>query len=182
MSTEMGKLIGQFRSFTISSAQRITVAGLQQRDLNALSGFVSMVGLGIFTEYLYAKMNGKDLSDNPAAIIKAGIDRSGVLGWLMDINNISEKITGGSVGLSRLAGGQTSSRYTNINSVGALIGPSFGLIQDLGQLAYAGGNGEWTQKDSRTIRRLAPMQNVFYLRKLFDQVEAGVNSELGIQK
>lgn len=180
MSTEMGKFIGQFRSFTISSAQRVMLAGLQDRNMKALSGATTMLGLGMLTEYIYSKMNGQDMGDNPASWIKAGVDRSGLLGWIMDVNNISEKLTGGSIGLSRLAGGKQSSRYTNINAVGALLGPSFGLAKDISDLAYSGANGEWSKRDTRALRRLAPMQNIFWLRNMFDKAEEGINAELGV--
>ncbi|MDR6955333.1 hypothetical protein J2X65_004712 [Ancylobacter sp. 3268] len=45
MSTELGKLVGQFKGFAVASTQRILLAGLQQRDAHALSGLPMMVGL-----------------------------------------------------------------------------------------------------------------------------------------
>ncbi|MBI5122182.1 MAG: hypothetical protein HZA67_14360 [Rhodospirillales bacterium] len=40
--------------------------------------------------------------------------------------------------------------------------------------------GDWSASDTRALRRLAPWQNLFYLRRLFDAAEEGVNESMGV--
>src|SRR5690606_20424804 len=55
MSTELGKTIGQFKSFSVSSMQRTMLAGIQQRDAATLNGTLLMLALGAATSALQEK-------------------------------------------------------------------------------------------------------------------------------
>src|SRR5690606_10489899 len=100
MSTELGKTVGQFKSFAVSSMQRTMLAGLQQRDAATLNGTLLMLALGAATYAAKEKIAGRELSDDPAVWAVNAFDRSGLTGWLMEANNISEKLTRGRVGAS----------------------------------------------------------------------------------
>lgn len=180
MSTELGKMIGQFRSFAFASAQRVALAGLQQRDAAVLNGLALSVGLGAGTYALTGKIAGRDLSDDPRVWISEGIDRSGVTGWLYDANHIVEKATRGTIGVHALVGGPQMSRYASRNTLGAVFGPTVGTVTDLAQATGAAATREFSAADTKAIRRLLPWQNLFYLRGLLDQAEAGINGSLGI--
>lgn len=185
MSKEAGKLIGQFKSFAVASIQRTLLTGLQQRDMAALNGMLLMLGLGAVTYWTKAQIaawgTGKEpnISDNPAKWATEALDYSGLTGWLMEANNIAENATGGRVGLSQITG-ETATRYASRNQFGALLGPTFDLGGDFFQLSRAATTGEWTASDVRTMRRLLPLQNLFYVRQLFDRAEAGVTGAFGI--
>ncbi|MEQ9347747.1 MAG: hypothetical protein RIG26_15005 [Thalassospira sp.] len=182
MSTELGAVIGQFKSFSIASTQRVFLAGLQQRDAAFLSGMGMMVGLGMLSYYLKAKTGGWQTSDDPAVWLAEGIDKSGTTGWLMEVNALAEKLTRGKVGMSYLTGGPTLSRYASRNIIGALIGPTSGAISDAAQAIGALSAGDWRESDTSAMRRLLPYQNLFYMRQLLDQAERGINSELGVAR
>ena len=183
MSNEVGKTIGQFRSFAVSSAQRVALSGLQQRDMAALNGTILSIGLGMMVYATKTLQAGRDLHDteNVAAWVAEGIDRSGVTGWFFDINNIIEKGTRGTVGVSAVTGGPTMSRYTSRNLTGAVLGPSVGLLEDAATVAGSISAGDFNMHDVRRIRRLLPYQNLFYMRSLFDQAEEGAREALGVQ-
>ncbi|WP_341913700.1 hypothetical protein [Ferrovibrio terrae] len=180
MSSEMGKMIGQFRSFAFASTQKVALSGLQQRDMAALNGVALMTGLGALTYGVQGVAAGREISNKPAVWIAEGIDRAGWTGWLYDVNNIMEKATRGQIGMNRLAGGEPSSRYASRNLAGAVLGPSIGTLADMGQIIGSAASFDWQESDSRALRRMVPTQNLFYLRRLYDQAEAGINASLGV--
>ena len=179
MSGEVGKLVGQFRSFGFAAVQRILLSGLQQRDAAALSGAVLSVGLGMGVYALKTMQYGGELSDDPTQWLVEGVNRSRLFGWLMDINNTAEKLSRGRLGIAALTG-ESVSRYQSRNWVEAMARPSVGLIQDANQVLGSAISGDWRESDTRAIRRILPYQNLFYLRGLFDAVEDGVNQGLGV--
>jgi hypothetical protein len=180
MSHPLGRIIGQFKAFAMVSTQRTTMAGLQQRDAAALSGVLVALALGAFTARIKAAGRNEDTSTwNHAKWISEALDNSGLLGVLMEANNISEKVTGGGIGLSRLSGKQIS-RYASRNVMGSLLGPTADATTDFLTLGRLAAPDRWTRADTHSIRKVIPFQNLFYLRQLFDMAEEGVNSGLGI--
>lgn len=156
--------------------QRILLSGLQQRDAAALSGAVLSVGLGMGVYALKTMQYGGELSDDPTQWLVEGVDRSSLFGWLMDMNNTAEKVVRDLLGIP---GGV--SRYQSRNWVGAMAGPSFGLLTDVTVVTSSAISGDWRDSDTRAIRRILPYQNLFYLRGLFDAVEDGLNQGLGVR-
>lgn len=173
MSTETGKLIGQFKSFAVASIQRTLLSGLQQRDMAALNGTLLMLGLGALTYWAKANLSGQGISEDPAKWATEALDYSGLLGWLMEANNMSESVTGGRVGLSAITG-ERATRYASRGAIGALLGPTFDFGGDLVQTLRAATTGEWTESDIRAARKLMPFQNLFYIRKLLDAAEVSI--------
>lgn len=171
MSTELGKTIGQFKTFSLASTQRVTLAALQQRDAAALNGVMLSVGLGMLSYGLSSAAAGREPAEDPLTWVGEGFDRSGILFWLTDVNNMGAKLFG--------LGG--SSRYQSRSVSEALLGPTLGAGLDTGvRVVGAAGRGDWQALDTRALRRLVPWQNLFYLRRLFDQAEEGVNETLGV--
>jgi hypothetical protein len=170
MSTELGKLVGQIKSFGISSMQKTVLAGLQQRDAAALNGAMVMMALGAVTYYFKQKIAGREVSDNPRVWAVEAFDWSGLAGWAMEFNGLAEKATRGRVGLSAFTG-EPISRYASRNVYGALLGPTADAVADAFQVSGAAFAGDMTAGDVKALRKLLPYQNLFYLRSLFDQVE-----------
>lgn len=183
MSTEMGKVVGQFKSFAFASTSRVLISGLQEGQMQFYNGVVIAVGLGMLSYYLKQMDAGREVSDDPRVWIAEGVDRSGVLAVFSEVNNIMEKITGGGVGLSRLYGAAPMSRYASRNAVGAMLGPSFGFAQDVFSVTGAAGRGEWTESDTRALRRIIPFQNLMLFRsQIMDPAEEAINEALGVKK
>ncbi|HML93403.1 hypothetical protein [Methyloceanibacter sp.] len=181
ISTPLGRVLGQFKSFQLSTTQRVLMAGLQQKDAAFITGMVGMIGLGALTAHVKASMLGIDTSkwDTAKWGVEA-VDRSGLLSVFSEVNNIAEKVTRGRVGLSAITG-EMASRYQSRTAVGALLGPTFDLATEGVSAVGSAFAGEWSASDTRALRKTLPYQNVFYVRKLLDEVEGGFNSALGVK-
>ncbi len=182
MSTQTGAMIGQFKSFAMSSVQRVMLLRLQQRDAAALNGLFLATGLGMMVYAQKTLQAGRPLSDDPGVWIREGVDRSGVTGFIFDANNILEKFTRNTIGINALTGGPTASRYASRNVTGALVGPTLGLVETAAKVTGAIATRDVNQSDVRAIRRLVPYQNLFYMDKLFDAAQKGINREFRIPR
>ncbi|MDW9632136.1 hypothetical protein GOA75_20055 [Sinorhizobium meliloti] len=179
MSTELGKTIGQFKSFYVSAMQRTVLAGIQQRDAATLSGVVVSLGLGAMAYWAKQTFAGQTVSDNPAVWAVEAFDRSGLTGYLTEANAISEKLTRGRVGFSALTGEQVS-RYASRNVTSTFLGPTPGAIADIFEVSGSIFAGNATRADLRKVRMLTPMQNLFYIRLLLDEVEKATGNALNL--
>ncbi|WP_246676734.1 hypothetical protein [Mesorhizobium sp. B2-6-7] len=171
MSTELGKAVGQFKSFGISSMQKTMLTGMQQRDAATLNGVLVSLGLGAFTYWAKSASAGRETSDDPTQWAVEALDKSGLTGWLMDANNITEKATRGRVGFSAITG-KPVSRYASRNVTGAFLGPTADAVSDIFQVSGSVFAGDTTKSDLHKVRQLIPANNLFYVRSLFDKVEA----------
>ena len=176
MSTELGKLVGQFKTFPISTMQKTVLAGLQQRDAAVLNGVLLMLGLGAFTYWAKSQAAGQETSDDVAVWAVEALDKSGLLGWAMEANLIAEKATRGNVGFSALTGKEVS-RYASRNVYGAFLGPSADAVANIFQISGSIFAGDTSKADLHKARMLIPYQNLFFLRRLFDRVEEAVGGE-----
>ena len=179
MEGTAGRVVSQFKSFSFVSTQRTTLAAMQQGDAHAAQGMLLAVFLGSQVYAWKQMMSGREISDDPRVWITEGIDRSGIAGWAMEVNNMVEKASRGTIGVNAMIGGPPMSRYAARNITGALLGPSVGTVQDIFTGTGAAISGDFSESDVKAIRRLLPGQNIPYLRGIFDQIEAGANSALG---
>ncbi|MCP5116910.1 MAG: hypothetical protein GY953_39290 [bacterium] len=180
MSTQLGGVIGQFRSFSFASANRVLLSGVQQGDAATLSGALISMALGMGVYATKTWLAGREVSTDPFIVMSEGFDRSGLTGWFFDLHNIVEKATRGSIGINRIVGGPTMSRYASRNTVGAIFGPSLGTVTDIFRVVGSSFSMDFNRGDVRAIRRLLPYQNLFYLRTLFDEAEEGIAQSLGV--
>lgn len=170
MSTEAGKMIGQFKSFAVSSVQKTMFAGIQQRDAAVLNGVMIMLALGAVTYKVKSDLAGRETSDKPSVWAVEAFDRSGIAGWLMEVNNAAEKITRGTVGFSAFTGEQVS-RYASRNATASLLGPSLGTVQDILDVTGATVSGEFSDRERRKLMQILPGQNLFWLRMMLEQID-----------
>lgn len=180
-SKPIGGLILQFKSFVQAANERLLVRSLQARDIEALQGMASAVALGVMAEVIYSWIVGRDLPENPANIIKSGVERSGLLGWYQEANSLSAKFSGGSADVFRLAGAdRPDSRYISRSVLGAFLGPTANKFEDLVRVTGTAANLDWSAADTRRLRRMVPGQNLFYIRRRLDELEGNVNEAFGI--
>jgi hypothetical protein len=161
-SSELKKTIWQFKSFFSEATTKMLIRGVQDwRDLKMAGSIIATTGLGMMVYAFKTKQAGKELSDNPAIWIIEGLDRSGRLGFLMEINNIMEKAAG--VGLRPAVGGGVSSRFASRSARDSLFGPTLGQIDNLARIARVFGTQEVNEGDVNAILRMIPGQNLPYL-------------------
>lgn len=177
MSSELGKTIFQFKSFMFASTQRMTIATLQGQDRNAVGGVLTLISLGMLS-YAFKQWDAdRELSDDPKAWIAEGIDRSGALGSIMEINNTLEKLSNNGIGLRPVLGIEAAaSRFVSRSMSENILGPTFGSLLDTSLRVTNAGltPGDWTEADTRAIRRLIPYQNLSFIRQGLDRIEEEV--------
>jgi hypothetical protein len=183
MSTEVGALAGQFQSFGMATVQRTILAGLQERDAGVLIGMMSMMAMGAMSVYLRNIANGKEQPDNLAQWVENSIDASGLVAYLFQVNHFAEQWTNGAIGLSALTG-KPISRYAARNWLDAVLGPTAGTLNDLrgataDTFSHVFSNEPMHESDVRALRRILPLQNLFYLSWLFRQMEQSTSRALG---
>jgi hypothetical protein len=151
--TPMGRLLLQFRSYTLASHQKVVIRGLQEGKGKFVSGMVGMTALGMLSATLKAWRAGenrwekfKKASENPGYLIGEGLDNAGTFALPFDFANTTEKL-GDAMHFSfnpiktpMMAAGQwavpnasmqgKSIRYSSRGPLGALLGPTAGLVED----------------------------------------------------
>ena len=179
MDTDVGKLIGQFKTFAMASTQKTLLAGLQHHDAAFVNGALISIALGAYSAKIRMDLAGYDTSHwGPVKWMTEGLDRSGLMGVFAEVNNMAEKVHP-ALGLSALTG-ETASRYASRNGAGAIGGPIAGLVDDIFSVSNNLGVEGWGATDTHAVRRLLPYQNLFYLRGQLDKLEENYNKFWGI--
>ncbi|HEE0039843.1 TPA: hypothetical protein R8G25_000397 [Citrobacter freundii] len=173
-STPLGKTIFQFKSFATASYNRATLGGLQEGTGQFYYGTAFQIALGALTYALKQAANGKEVDWTPQKLVIEGIDRSGILGPLMEYNNMAEKATGGMIGLGALLGTGTQSRYASRGFIGSALGPTFGLLDTITDVTAGVLNGDAGDRVMHNVRTLLPGNNLFWIAPLINQVDPGM--------
>jgi hypothetical protein len=181
-------VLGQFRTFQLTSIQRTLIAGLQEADAAKVVALTGMIGLGMLSEQLKMLIHGKEKKNGPKDMgewLYAGLANSGALGWLTDADQTMHKVSGGNVSVGKFAFGndRAISRFASQNVVGSLLGPTFGAANDVGRSAGAIMRKEgMTEGDVHAMRRLLPYQNLFYISRSLRALEEGLIDAMGIPR
>lgn len=173
MSSEMGKTIWQFRSFMFAATQRVMIAGVQGQDRHIIQGALGLVSLGSMA-YVFKQWDaGREISDDPMVWLTEGIDRSGMLGLIMEANNTVEKMSKNTLGMRPVLGIDTpGSRFASRSQAESFLGPTYGSLLE-NTLKVLGGSLEG-ESDTRAIRRLLPYQNLVFFRQGLDKIEESI--------
>lgn len=183
MRDQVLSVMGQFKSFIAAATERILIANLQRRDAQVLQGLIFSMGLGMLSYKIGSLTGGQPTSDKPQDWIKEGISKAGLLGWIEEGNALASKATRGGVDIYRLIGAEKPlSRYASRSAMDQLLGPTAGKIGGILSVGSAISRpSEWSESDTKAVRRLIAAQNVFWLRGALNQVEAGANDAFGIE-
>lgn len=173
-STSLGKTVFQFKSFTTASYNRATLGGLQEGTAQFYYGTAFQIGLGSLTYALKQAANGREVDWSPQKLVLEGVDRSGILGPLMEYNNMAEKASGGMVGLGSLLGTGTQSRYASRGFIGSALGPTFGLLDTVTDVTSGVLNGDAGDRVLHGVRTLLPGNNLFWIAPLINQADPGM--------
>ncbi len=182
MHQEVFKTMTQFTSFFIAATNQVALLGVQRSlylgDLNFIMGFMVATGLGMAVYYIKETLAGREVSDDPAVWMLEGIDRSGFLGILMQVNDTAEKAFG--IGLSQTLTGRPASRFASRGISDSLFGPTIGLAEDTRSILRDMFTGEVTTRTTNRIKRGIPGSNIFYLRTLTDHMVGAFDGMLSI--
>lgn len=170
MSTEAGKSIFQFKSFIIAAVNKLMVPMMQEQGARKWAEIYTLMSLGALGYYTSQFAVGREPSKDPAVILREAIDRTGMAAYALELYNMANKVAGNPFG-------DDPTRYRSRNTLGALLGPSFGMATNLLKIPHSG-----TSADSRVhaLRQMTPLQNHFLLRRtVFDPVEGAAARSLG---
>ncbi len=171
MSKEVGKMILQFKTFIFAQHNRVIASGIQQGDASFYLGAMGTIALGAMVYVMKQKLSGRDIDYSPNNLVKEGIDRAGMIGWLSEPLNAVENISGGRFGLGAMFGAPPVSRFQSRNAIGALLGPTFDMAGDGAVIANGVLNGEFDSKQVHAVRKVMLYQNLWAIAPLLNQVE-----------
>lgn len=166
MRTTTGSVVGQFLSWSMAATQSLMIAGVQRADnINTYVGLMGMVAMGTTSYILKELAKGNEVDfDDTDKLIREGIDRSGALAIVSNVNLLAEKATGGQVSVYKPLGLPTdSSRYSAQNLATSILGVTPARVNDIGRLAYSASEGKFTQANTEAAMRFVPLQNLYGL-------------------
>lgn len=201
MHTPLGRLVAQFKTFSLASHQKVLVAGLQENKARFVSGLVGSTVLGILSTMLRAWAGGadrwkqfKEAATNPGYVIGEGLDSSGVFAVPIELANDVEKLTRGAnpafsfnpIKTPALAAGRLinpaasmqgeSTRFASRGIAGAAFGPTVGTITDTLPQAIGGAENAVTGnpvsgQQKRAMRALVPYGTYAGMREALQAFE-----------
>ena len=172
-STEWGSTLTQFQSFGQAALTRVLISGLQEREGAFFLGSVLLVGLGFLVNEIKKVQHGDERETPFQADLVDAIDRSGILGWYMSVNNAAERLSDYAVGARPLLGveGYDTSWKTK---VGTAFGPGGSIyanaLNSLGMTVTGAGD----YYDVKAARSILPFNSVFWADWAFDALEVGM--------
>ncbi len=179
--SDFGSMIGQFHTFAIAANQRILLAGLQHRDMATLNGWMAMVGLGMLGRALadYAAYGEVNPNRTTAQWINEGLTKAGNTGYFTDLDAIWDKASGGH-GIGRMLTGQPASRYSQQGFLEQALGPTAATADNLTKSLSGFLDGKMDGSDVHNGLHLLPFRNAIGFRRVFDELEKGLDARLGV--
>lgn len=190
-----GRLISQFRSFTLSSTFKVLQAGRQDAIIGnspqVLLGSINALALGALSYYIWANTIGGNtkaqmqneleaaISGDPEAIGRwadEAINRSGLLGVFSEAIKTAERIPALQDYVT--FGDAPTARSPFVNPVAELLGPSISLANNLGRIAVT--LDDPTSETFRKAKQVLPYQNVFWLRQQLDALNEHLMQQAGV--
>jgi hypothetical protein len=181
--TPAGRVMSQFKGFSLASHQKAFMRGLQGAELGVdggasgvLAGMITSTAVGALIYWLKSVESNRqdDVSDNPGRWIAEGLDRSGLFSVLFEINNTIEKGLGiGAYGAfqslfpDRNQSGKAS-RYMTRSVAGALTGPTGDLVDTLVRILSGAKDGKLTEGDVNAIFNILPGSKLPAIRSLME--------------
>ncbi len=182
----IGQMASQFKSFSFASMRGVIVQGLQKGDVDTLQGMMAALMAGASVYALKQVEANKPITDNPAELILNAADRGGLTSYLMDIDSIAHRTTGGLMSIQAMVGGEGASRFSSRSTADILLGPSAGTLSDtigLGSRTVPNAlRGRMVRSDMAPAFRLLPYKNVPYIRWLLERLRDSAEEQLPVRR
>lgn len=176
LDKELGKFIGQLKTFSLSTPSRLLTPGLQMAGANNYLGAARFIGYmmigGYLTHALRQTFAGKAPVTDPIAASNEALAESGLLGVLPDIVSPIGR---------RLGIFGESVRYSDRNVTSAFGGPAVGALTDAYDFAMNRTQGGMSASDLHMLRRMLPYNNVWWLRRGINALEGEVAEGLDLK-
>jgi hypothetical protein len=172
-STEIGSLMTQFKSYGQGAMVRMLTAGLQEKDGAFWQGAFLIVGLAAMVNEIKRSQYGITSDETADQKLMNAIDRSGVLGWFMDVNNAIEKVSDYKIGMRPLLTEQQQYPVHSGAKVGSVFGPAGSTMLNASSVIGDVLNNNITDDTMRDMRFVFPSGNLFYLDPIYDGAFGG---------
>lgn len=176
MSSEMGKVIGQLKSFGFAATNKQLLSGLNNFSGYFIQGALASVTLGALTYTIKRRLAGAEPDTEPEELLLKGIEYSGVIG----IGSEAIQFGAGTLQGMGLYKGDGNWRWARQGMWGSTLGPSAGLVEDAIRANRAFFRDEPNAGDIEALRRMLPYNNLFQIRLLFDEAEQMTKDRLRI--
>lgn len=191
MDSEVGKTIGQLKTFSLASGNSYSgaiAASLGQKQYLHAAKFIGFMMIGGYLAHAFRQTAaGFAPETNPAAAAREAVSESGLLGVMPDVlSPASRLIARGMVRADMLdpAAAETFgqlTKYSDRSPASALGGPSVGAAFDTWDVMFNRLDNGLSAKDLHAIRRLMPFQNVWFLRRMINALEGETADALGLE-
>lgn len=178
--TLAGKMLSQFRSFSMASTFKTTMHAAQQRDAAILIGISGALAMGALSDYLWAvsiggatyeRYKSASLGEHAdRAIARSGMDAVfGILGGVADkiVVDPQGHTAAQKLGL-RFSASRVGATAGN-DLVTSILGPNADLLETTASVLVSMGHP--TKSTIHKLRQVIPFQNLFYIRRLLDDIE-----------
>lgn len=168
MSGELGKLILQFKSFAFAANRVVGLPlaqGLAHGDPRSAAALVALTSMGSLSYVSKQMAAGQPIESDPGKLAMEVADKTNLLGWTNEIL---------SPGLWQL-GFKNLSRFSDRDPAETLLGPTAGNVAStfIRQLPGRAANPDlpFRRSDLHFLRRMAPGQNLWYMRQGINDLE-----------
>ncbi len=175
----VGSVLAQFRTFVMTAHEQVILAGLQERNANALMGGLTMASAGAIAYNLKQLAAGREMETNPAKLTYHAVEVSGLGDLFSEVDNLAYTIGAPSMkGALRI---EPKDNFRGRSAFELVGGPTTGMVADLSKITGDALSGDWDSGTTHKVRRLLPFQNVFYIRRALDEAEKQMKSTFGDQ-
>jgi hypothetical protein len=166
--TSLGQSMNQFKSFFEAYTARVLIPSIQRKEANALIGIGVGIFLGSMNYIIRETAKGKEPNMDIDNLILEGLTRSGVAGVIGELSYF----TGTNTGLIKRGG----SRFYQANLVEYTLGASAGYVQDAYEVFGKSiqdmkKDGDISENTWNAMKKLLPLQNLFYLQTLYTMMD-----------
>jgi len=162
---EFGKLILQFKGFTLSSINKILIPALQKKDTDVLAFLITSFAMANIIMYAKNTIKGKKNPEKTNQIVKETLKQTSFAPLFFDINQVTS-----SLGIDLYdTEDEREKRADPKNFLISLGGPSVSSLADFGTaVSSTAKDGSLTPYEQQAIKKLIPYQNLFYVDRLFN--------------
>ena len=177
---QLGQHISQFKSYPLAAMRRIVFRGIQQPSTEFATGVFGAIVMGGFVYTTKMLERGQTPTGDPRQFLFESIDRSGVMGYMLDINTMMGRLTGG-VNFTGMLGLTESTRYRARSIIDTVGGPSMGTLDDYFRMmtdtAPDALTGQLGKDDFARVNRLIWYSKVPFVRSSMEFLKQAASEE-----
>ena len=178
MDSEIGKVVGQLKTFALSAPVRMALQPVQMASMGQYGRAARYVGFMMLGGYLTASLRGliagvKPETD-PKKAVSSAITETGLLGVIPDVL--------GPAGRRVAPGWFGKGKYSDRDIFSAVGGPAIGQGVDAWDILFnRTADNRVSANDAHAIRRMLPWQNAWMFRRAINGLEGEISEALDLK-